>query len=142
MKYKAIGESHLYSKAYSKGKKCVAKRVVVYVLKDFRSEAFRKADPLKRPLNRIGLTVTKKIGSAVERNRVRRILREGYLAVDSKYQLAKGYLVVIVARGQIAGARSGDIERDLLYAFRSLDMIAGGPSVSQSKVKDGGGPVK
>ena len=112
------------------------------MLKDFRSEAFRKADPLKRPLNRIGLTVTKKIGSAVERNRVRRIMREGYRAVDSKYQLAKGYLVVIVARGQIAGARSGDIERDLLYAFRSLDMIAGGPSVSQSKVKDGGGPVK
>ena len=111
MKYRAIGENHLYGKAYAKGKKCVAARVVVYVLRDYRAEALRRADPLKRPINRIGLTVTKKLGGAVVRSRVKRILREGNL-------------IVIVARSGSVTAKSTDIAKDLKYAFRKLGMLS------------------
>lgn len=124
MKYRAIGENHLYGKAYAKGKKCVAARVVVYVLRDYRSEAFRRADPLKRPINRIGLTVTKKLGGAVVRSRVKRILREGFRAVDTSNVIAKGNLIVIVARSSAVKAKSTDIARDLSYAFKKLGMLS------------------
>ena len=124
MKYRAIGENHLYGKAYAKGKKCVAARVVVYVLRDYRAEALRRADPLKRPINRIGLTVTKKLGGAVVRSRVKRILRAGFRAVDTENSIAKGNLIVIVARSGAVSAKSTDIARDLKYAFRKLGMLS------------------
>ncbi len=123
LKYRAISENHLYSKAYTKGKKCVAKRVVVYVLKDFRAEALKRANPQKKRINRIGITVTKKMGGAVVRNRVKRILRDGYRAVDTKYGVKKGNLVVIVARNSAIPAKAGDIAADLKYAFKTLDML-------------------
>ena len=67
MKHIAIGENHLYSKAYAKGEKCVTKSVVVYVLKDFKAKRLQNAHPLKLSVNRIGLTVTKKLGKAFVR---------------------------------------------------------------------------
>ena len=123
LKYRAISENHLYSKAYTRGKKCVAKRVVVYVLKDFRAEALKRANPEKKKINRVGITVTKKTGGAVVRNRVKRILREGYRAVDTRYGVKKGYLVVIVARNSAVLAKSGEIAADLKYSFKMLDML-------------------
>ena len=82
MKHIAIGENHLYSKAYSKGAKFVGKGVVVYVLKDLKAKLLKKAHPNKEMVNRIGLTVSKKMGHAVVRSRVKRILREGLRQVE------------------------------------------------------------
>lgn len=113
----------MYSKAYTKGKKCVAKRVVVYVLRDFKAEALRRANPEKKRINRIGLTVTKKLGGAVVRSRVKRILREGYRAVDRADPVRTGNLIVLVARDAAVRAKSDEIARDLRYAFHSLGML-------------------
>ena len=67
MKDIAIREHHLYNKAYKKGKSFVGKAVVVYVLRDYGAERLMKANPQKRYVNRIGLSVSKKLGGAVPR---------------------------------------------------------------------------
>ena len=48
--------------------------------------------------NRVGITVGKKLGHAVVRNRVRRRLREVYRLNEDK--LLPGYDIVLVARGR------------------------------------------
>ncbi len=124
MKYKAIGENHLYLKAYKKGKKISTHNVVIYVLPDYRALKFKKENPQKKLINRIGLTVTKKvIGGAVTRSRVKRIIREGYRLTDKEYDIKKGYLVVIVANSSSVNAKSTDIQKDMVYAFKRLEMI-------------------
>lgn len=123
MKYKAISENHLYVKAYNKGKKTVTPRVVVYVLTDRHAKRLKKENPKKEYINRVGLTVTKKIGKAVVRSRVKRILREAYRRVDTELGLKKGYLVVLVARDAAVSSLSTDIYTDLKYAFKKLEML-------------------
>lgn len=55
---------------------------------------YRKAN--RTGENRVGVTVSKKLGHAVVRNRVRRRLREVYRLHEERF--APGYDVVVVAR--------------------------------------------
>ncbi len=123
MKYKAIGENHLYTKAYRKGKKISARNVVIYVLPDRHAFRLKKENPKKEAINRIGLTVTKKIGGAVTRSRVKRIIREGYRLIDKEYGIKKGNLIVLVAKDSCVNAKSTDLKNDMKYAFGKLGMI-------------------
>ena len=123
MKHITICENHLYSKAYSKGAKYVGKSVVVYVLKDQKANLLKKAHPDKIKVNRIGLTVTKKIGGAVTRSRVKRILREGLRQAEKQNNVKKGYLIILVARPSAVDLKSTDIARDIDKAFHKLNLI-------------------
>ena len=80
-------------------------------------------NPEKMYINRVGLTVTKKIGNAVTRSRVKRIIREGYRLTDKEYGIKKGNLIVLVAKDNCIKAKSTDIKNDMVYAFGKLGMI-------------------
>ena len=123
MKNIAISENHLYKKVYAKGEKVSCKHIVVYVLTDYHASLLARENPLKTRINRVGITVTKKLGKAVVRTRVRRIIREAYRLTDKENELIKGKLVVLVGKEAATNAKSTDIKNDLEYAFRKLGMI-------------------
>jgi len=123
MKFKAICENHLYSKAYSKGKRFVTSSLAVYVLPDYAAKRLAKAHPEKKTVNRIGLTTSTKLGGAVIRSRCRRILREGLRAVEKEKSLKKGFLIVIAARSASVSKKSSDIAHELDIAFTKLGMF-------------------
>ena len=123
MKFKAICENHLYSKAYSKGKRVVTSALAVYVLPDYAAKRLAKSHPQRLVMNRIGLTTTKALGSAVIRSRCRRILREGLRSLMLERQLKQGFLIVIAARKAATKLKSTDIKRELEYSFTKLGMF-------------------
>ena len=106
MKFKAICENHLFSKAYSKGKRCVTSALAVYVLPDYAAKRIAKSDPKKEIANRIGLTTSVKLG-ALEKDR----------------PLKKGFLIVIAARSAAVKLKSSDIKGELEFAFTKLDLF-------------------
>ena len=122
MKEYAIKEHHLYNKAFVKGQRAVSRLVAVYVLMDYAAKRLMKENPRKEYLNRVGLSVGKKIGGAVERNRAKRLLREGYRAVKAR-GVKTGYLVVLVAREEIRGKKAQEVERELVRAFERLGLL-------------------
>lgn len=124
MKFVAIREHHLYNKAYKQGGRFVGKTVAVYILRDYAAKRLMKAHPLKVYVNRIGLSVTKKIGGACVRTRAKRIMREALRAVQRDTPLKTGHLVVIAARSEIVGKKTQDVERDLRRAFSHLGFLA------------------
>ncbi len=72
----------------------------------------------KGQANRLGLTVTTKVGKAHTRNRVRRRLREIYRLHETEFR--PGYDWVIVARTRAVQASYQRLEKELLSASQEL----------------------
>ena len=121
MKYTTLKEHHLYNKTFQRGIRFSGKYLSVFVLRDYAAKRLRKENPEKKAYNRIGLSVTKRIGGAVQRSRAKRVLRAGYRAVEP--ELKTGFLIVISPRDTILSAKSTDIERELRRGFSKLDMF-------------------
>ena len=124
MKPYAIKEQHLYQKTFRQGRRWSGRLVTVCVLKDLAAKRLKKANPQKQLLNRIGLSVPKREGGAIERNRVKRIIRAGLCEVEKKHPLRRGFLIVIAARPGIEKQKSTAVASELLYILRKLDMMA------------------
>ena len=122
MKFKAICENHLYSKAYSKGKRAVTSALAVYVLPDYAARRLAKSHPEKKVMNRIGLTTSKALGTAVVRSRCRRIMREALRLIEKEKPLKVGYLIVIAARHAAVNMKSTEIKVHLAEALTKLGM--------------------
>ena len=121
MKYTTIKEHHLYNKTFQRGKRYSGKYLSVFVLRDYAAKRLMRENPEKKYYNRFGVSVTKRVGGAVQRSRVKRILRAGYRAVEP--ELKTGFLVVISPREGILAAKSTDVERELRRGFAKLEML-------------------
>lgn len=104
-----IKENYEFRRLYAKGKSAVAPSVVVYCRKNGRGH------------NRLGVTVSTKLGHAVVRNRARRRLRELFRL--SQANMAQGYDVLLVARGKTARIPHKYLQRDYDGAMRKLGLL-------------------
>ncbi len=86
---------------YKNGKSYANKYLVMYV----------KENGLEK--NRIGISVSKKVGNSVVRHRVTRLLRESYRLHESIFN--SGLDIVIVARNSAADVGYYEIESALLH---------------------------
>ena len=104
-----LKENHEFRRLYQKGASAVSGCVVVYCRKN------------KLGHNRLGITVSVKLGHAVVRNRARRRLREVYrLHLD---ELKPGYDIILVARGRTLTASWKELNDTFLRLCRKLDLL-------------------
>lgn len=106
---KSLKLNHVFRRLYRKGNSAVNKYLVVYCRKNGSRE------------NRIGLTVSAKLGHAVARNRLRRQLREIYRLHEDQFQ--PGWDIVVVARSRAVGAPYRKLERAYLSAAGTLGLL-------------------
>ena len=106
---KSLKLNHLFRRLYSKGKSCANGYLVLYCRKNGTQE------------NRIGLTVSAKLGHAVVRNKIRRRLREIYRLNEEKF--LPGYDLVVVARSRAVDASYQKLEHAYLHLARKLDVL-------------------
>ncbi len=94
---------------YRKGKSYANKYLVMYVLENHTEE------------NRLGISVSKKVGNSVVRHRVTRLIRESYRLQESNFQ--KGYDIVVIARNSANGRSYQEIESALTHLGRLHHII-------------------
>lgn len=111
-------ENHLFSKAYRKGKSNAGKYTAVYVLKNYGGKNGRGKSQTK-----LGITVNKKLGKAVKRSRVKRIIRAAYR--ECLPVLKPGYIIIVAARGAAfdKGVKSTDVYRGLYKSLEKLGVV-------------------
>ena len=85
-----------FKKAYSKGKSFLSKNLVIYASRNFKKGL------------RVGITTSKKIGNAPQRNRARRIIRESTRSVLEKF--SGNFDIIIVARKSIIDMKSTELD--------------------------------
>ncbi len=95
MKFKAINQNKDFVRGYRKGICTVSPLVVTYVMKNRYGHM------------RIGITSSKKIGGAVQRNRARRVIRRAVRELGLDMSL--GYDLIFVARGKTTRCKSGEL---------------------------------
>ena len=109
-----LKKNHEFRRLYARGKSSVTPYLVVYAGKGRRRQR-------QLPLNRVGFTVSAKLGGAVTRNRIRRRLRELYRLHEAEFRA--GAELVVVARKSAAGAQWRQLEQAFLSACRKLNLL-------------------
>ena len=104
-----IKQNREFRRLYSKGKSAVTPSMVVYCRRNSLDH------------NRIGITVSVKLGCAVRRNRARRRLRELFRLAQPVMQ--KGYDVVIVARSRAVTIPHKKLKADFDRALSELGLF-------------------
>ena len=92
-----LKENKVFNKCFRKGSFVSCDYITAYYI------------PNKSPYNRVGISVSKKNGNAVQRNRIKRIIRAAYRL--NEYRFPIGYDIVFAARNNIIDKKCGDIER-------------------------------
>ena len=120
-----LSRSAEFERVYRQGRSTANRHLVLYAFPNASSD---------RP--RLGLSVSRKVGGAVERNRVKRLLREAFAHAEG--DLRAGHDIVLVARptaGELA-EREGlvGVERalDELIAKAGLRAAAVAPEQDRS----------
>jgi len=108
-KLPVLTKNREFQRIYSRGKYAASALLVIYVLQNNLS------------VTRLGITTSKKVGNAVKRNRMRRLIRENVRLLYNR--LERGFDVVIVARKFHDNATLDVVGKELRYLFHKMGLI-------------------
>ena len=105
-----LSRSGDFDRVYREGRSHSNRFLVLY--------AFPRRQADDEPGVRLGISVSRKVGGAVQRNAVKRALREAFWSLDSSLPTAHDF--VLVARPDLAGLLERDGTRGVVEALEGL----------------------
>lgn len=107
MSFDRIKKNEDFTRVYRRGKSFGCKNLVIYYM------------PNHTDTYRVGLSVSKKVGNAVVRNRVKRYLKESLILLKPS---GKGHDIVFIARPVAKDNNFHDIHRSVQYLFKKVGL--------------------
>lgn len=102
MKYsESLKKNKDFQKVYRKGKSYANRYLVMYVLENHMNK------------NRLGISVSKKVGNSIVRHRLARLIRESYRLQEDRYRC--GIDIVVIARIDAKEKTYKDIDGAMLH---------------------------
>lgn len=94
---------------FQKGASFANRQLVIYYLKKDHQQHFR-----------IGLSVSKKIGNAVTRNKVKRYIRQAF--IDLENVIKDNYDIIIIARNPVKEMNYHEIKKSVQHLLYKTDL--------------------
>lgn len=104
-KRQRIKKNEEFQQVFKKGKSVANRQFVIYTYKKDEQPQFR-----------IGLSVSKKIGNAVTRNRIKRYIRQAFFEMNEELQNDMDY--IIIARHEAATLDFHETKKSLQHVLR------------------------
>ena len=120
-----LSRSAEFERVYRQGRSKGNRFLVLY--------AFPREDGAEEPGPRLGLSVSRKVGGAVERSRVKRVLREAFW--EEARRLPAGSDYVVVARPDARALAEREGTPGMLGALRELVDALGGGATGQASAE-------
>lgn len=105
----SLKKNDQFREVYKNGRSLANKYLVIYVLEN------------NLEINRLGISVSKKVGNSVVRHHLARLIRESYRLHEDMFNC--GLDIVVVARKSAASISYHDMESALLHLFRLHKII-------------------
>ena len=105
----SLKKNSQFRQTYKNGKSLANRLLVLYAAKSGGAG------------NRLGVTVSKKVGNSVVRHRVTRLVKESYRVHEGLFTL--GYDLVFIARGGAKTARYAEMEQSVLYLMKKHRLL-------------------
>lgn len=99
-----------FRRVYKRGKSYANQLLVLYVFKNNRN----------LDTNRVGISVSKKVGNSVVRSRTKRLISEGYRL--NCHDLKKGYDLVFIARNVSKDKSYNEIENSVIKLLKKAGL--------------------
>lgn len=105
----SLKKNHDFQYVYKKGKSFANKYLIMYQMENHLGK------------NRVGISVSKKVGNSIVRHRVTRLIRESYRLQEGRFQC--GLDIIIIARAGTKGRTYQEIESALLHLGKLHNII-------------------
>ena len=102
----SLRKNHEFQAVYKNGKQYANKYLVMYVMVNNQKKN-------NQNINRIGISISKKVGNSVVRHRFCRLVRESYRLHEEMFN--SGLDIVVVARTSAKDCKYSEIESALLH---------------------------
>lgn len=107
----AINENRDFKRVYARGKSQVSPVLVTYVCKN------------KGMHLRVGITTSKKIGNAVQRNRSRRVIRAAFQSFLPRIDKNRNLDLVFVARAKTPFVKSTAVQKVMAHHLKEAGLM-------------------
>lgn len=109
MKGQTLKENKDFRRLYYRGKSSASPVLVTYAMKNRKGKCC------------YGITTSKKIGGAVDRNRARRVIREAYRSLEN--DINGNWDFVFVARSKTTKVKMQEVKRAMKHQFKALGIV-------------------
>lgn len=116
----SLKKNYDFQNVYAEGRSYANRYLVMYLLKN------------KLDKNRIGISVSKKVGNSVVRHRVKRLIKESYRLNDGNF--TQGYDIIVIARTTVKGKSYQEVESALNHLAK-LHHIVKYPAAQNNREK-------
>ncbi|MCI8925964.1 MAG: ribonuclease P protein component [Lachnospiraceae bacterium] len=114
MKYKysqSLKKNSDFQFVYKNGKSYANRYLVMYILEN------------DQKINRLGISVSKKVGNSIVRHRITRLIRESYRLHETDFLSNSGLDIVVIARNSASSICYREAESALLHLAKLHNII-------------------
>lgn len=111
MKTKMLKKNYEFQRVFAKKNYYSEKYIEMFVMDNKQNE------------NYLGIAVSKKIANSVQRNNIKRLIRENYRQIEEKIIEGKTYIILWKKKAKIEDANYYNIKTDINKIFKRANLL-------------------